>query len=220
MQYYTFQNAPASKCDDSGRSGARLNPRPSVIRIRILPASLAPIEPVKPGQVSVRTGCAWLLHTAAKSFASVCLAVNHTKHSMCWVPPQVLAHAKHGLPMFEGTLPVRSADLRSVVEDVTWFSAYAMAVQGRIAAKCSAGGRVRYFRMLSDSERTEMAQSASTPGESFSASRSTVVANTRLGAYREAVESVVQSANAGPYGEPGIERVIIGHVWQLHLAHV
>ena len=138
---------------------------------------------------------------------------------MCWVPPQVLAHAKHGLPMFEGTLPVRSSDFRSIVEDVTWSAAYAMAVQGRIAAKCSAGGRVKYFRMLPDSERPDMTHTQR-PEERDTASRSGVIANTKMGAYREAVESAVQSANGGPYGEPGIERVVIGHIWQLHLAHV
>lgn len=138
---------------------------------------------------------------------------------MCWVPPQVLAHDKHGLPMFEGTLQVRSSDFRSVIENVTWLAAYSLACQGRIAAKCSGSGRVKYFRMLPDSERPDMTHTQR-PEERDTASRSGVIANTKMGAYREAVQAGFFSETGGPYGEPGVEMRIISHIWQLHLAHV
>src|ERR1035438_6617255 len=71
------------------------------------------------------------------------------------VPPQVLAHPEHGMPPFEGTLAIRTPDLKSIDRSATWTDAYALAYQGRIEAVCSNGGRIRYFRMLSEGGRPQ-----------------------------------------------------------------
>jgi hypothetical protein len=127
------------------------------------------------------------------------------------IPPQVLAHPEHGLSSYDGTLVIRTADLRGVHDQVTWHNAYAMACQGRIEAVCSAGGRIKYFRLLAESERPAMAPVRST--EQYE-STSTVIARTHLGVFREAVSIGVPSETAGPYGGPGTEMQIIGYLWQ------
>lgn len=119
--------------------------------------------------------------------------------------------------MYEGTLAVRSSDLRNVQDNVTWHNAYALACQGRVEAVCNAGGRIRYFRLLTDRERPEMHV---IPIVKECSGSSTAIAHTNLGVYREQVEGGVFSPNGGPHGEPGVEMVVIGHIYQFHLARL
>src|ERR1035438_8586363 len=114
------------------------------------------------------------------------------------VPPQVLAHPEHGMPPFEGTLAIRTPDLKSIDRSATWTDAYALAYQGRIEAVCSNGGAIRYFRMLTEAERPKMTPSARV--EEYE-STSTAFAQTRLGVFREPVKAGFYSEDGGESGE-------------------
>ena len=133
------------------------------------------------------------------------------------VPPQALIHPEHGMSPFDGTLAIRTPDLKSIDRSATWTDAYALAYQGRIEAVCSTGGRIRYFRMLNEAERPKMTPLA--PIEGYE-STSTAFARTRLGVFREAVKAGFYSEHGGERGEPGIQMAIIGYVYQFYLARV
>ena len=129
------------------------------------------------------------------------------------VPPQVLSRTDGGMPMYEGVLTIRTPDLKSVHDQVNWYAAYGLAYQGLIEAVCNASGKIRYFRLLAEAERPKM-ETPTPIAPSADASRSTVIARTNLGVFREAVQAGVYSENGGPYGGPGIQMSIIGYVYQ------
>ena len=99
------------------------------------------------------------------------------------VPPQVLAKTDGGMPMYEGVLTIRTPDLRGVHDQVNWYAAYGLAYQGLIEAVCNASGKIRYFRLLAESERPKM--EAPKPISADPSSSSTIIARTNLGVFRE-----------------------------------
>ena len=136
------------------------------------------------------------------------------------VPPQLLSNPESALCIgpYDGTLAVRTPDLRGLHSQVSWAEAFALAYRGWIEGVCNVSGRLRYFRYLADSERPVMLPVVK-PEDEYQ-STSTVVAKTKLGVFREPVRSGFYSETGGPYGEPGIEMRIISYVWQFYGAHV
>jgi len=75
------------------------------------------------------------------------------------ISPLILSAPAYELH-YEGTLTLRTPDLRSTERELTWAEAYAMAVAGEIEALATSAGRVKCFRRLAPNERPEMPTAA------------------------------------------------------------
>src|ERR1700679_1567395 len=72
------------------------------------------------------------------------------------IPPQVLCNPGFAVLEFSGTRRVCASDLKSVVRDVTSLDAFVMSARGEIEAICTASGRLKYFRLLSECQKPEV----------------------------------------------------------------
>ena len=131
------------------------------------------------------------------------------------------------MPYFPGTLLVRGPDLRSIVDEVDWSHALSLAVSGTVEGVATSSGRLRYFRMLGPDEIPERrlllpsadpADSADTGAGGGGAGTRGVLANTRLGAYREPVTSLRATGALDASGQPSFDAETIGWIWQLYMA--
>ena len=124
-----------------------------------------------------------------------------------------------GMPHFAGTLTLRTGDLRAACDELDWAHALALALRGEIEAVASRSGRIRYFRLLPESERPDpatlrpMSESEDAMDRGKRVGASGCIANTRLGAYRERV--IATGITPGPH--PG---EMLGFTWALYLARV
>lgn len=108
-----------------------------------------------------------------------------------------------------GSFEVRTADYRGFSAAMPYTEALAMVFRGEVEGVAAPSGKIKYLRILPEGERPRP-NDALAHSESMDNGRSTAFANTKMGAYREAVES----AQMDPWGIP--TRVVIGHIWQLH----
>ena len=99
---------------------------------------------------------------------------------------------------------VRDATYGCVNSAMPYTEAVALAIRGEVEGITTPSGKIRYLRLLPASERVPVfAEAAHVDPKS----RSTAVAQTNMGVYRQQVESTEMDE----YGTP--TRIIIGHVY-------
>ena len=89
--------------------------------------------------------------------------------------------------------------------------AIALAARGEVEAIATRSGKIRYLRLLTEKEQPpRLVLEDITDSVKRARSSAGIVAQTRMGVYREKVESV-------KVDQSGLsERVVIGHVWALY----
>lgn len=95
-----------------------------------------------------------------------------------------------------------------LLDRITWSDAYSRAVRDEIEGVATASERIRYFRVLPESQRPKPAEEA----EEIHDSKSTAFANTNMGVYRERVREAVMADSCG-FRKAVASGEITGFVW-------
>lgn len=122
------------------------------------------------------------------------------------IPPQRVAD--YLVPQV--SVSVRTSNYNGFNPALPYTDAIALAARGEVEAVVTPGGKVRYLRLLADSEKPPRLVVEDVPPEALtgkSRSAASAVAHTQMGVYRQKVES----AKMDEYGVP--TKIVIGHVW-------
>jgi hypothetical protein len=103
---------------------------------------------------------------------------------------------------------VRTSDYGCFNSAMPYTDAIALAARGEVEAVATRGGKVRYLRLLTEAEKPPRLVVEDVPAEEiFGNTKSSVVARTEMGVYRQQVESVRSDESGVPMRE------VIGYVW-------
>jgi hypothetical protein len=119
------------------------------------------------------------------------------------IPPNSLSdYLKPNVPV-----PVRTSDYGCFNSAMPYLEAMALAARGEVEAIATRSGKVRYLRLLAEKEKPPRLVIEEVPVEAFTRSRSSAIASTNMGVYRQKIEAVRTD-------EFGLAtREVIGHVW-------
>jgi hypothetical protein len=103
---------------------------------------------------------------------------------------------------------LRSANYTGMDEALPYTHAIAMAVRGEVEGIATASQRIKFLRVLPESERP-----ASTVAQEIDKSRSTAFARTNLGVFRQPVREVVMHETVHGHRYAVAAGDIVGHVY-------